>query len=165
VDALAAVYAKIPPLNCQGKCSYSCYQSIAFLDEEYERIAKRIGRPIPAREAPGPCPLLSFLGTCSVHDDRPLICRIWGVTQATSCKYGCEPIDGQRLTDMQIAELFAEAAEATGDAEAANLRVLVGQLRSNPEAREVFSAMLRGEHSPELAARARAVRRQIRRRA
>lgn len=36
------------------------------------------------------CPALVD-GQCSVYDDRPLICRLWGVTEGLPCPYGCEP--------------------------------------------------------------------------
>lgn len=168
VDALNIVYAKVPKLNCLGKCSYACHQTIGFIDAEYDRIVERIGRPIPPRDGttiPAPCPLLSFLGTCTVHDIRPLICRIWGATKATQCRHGCQPADGRWLSEVEVAELFAEAAELTGDAQAGYLRMLVEQLHSDPDAREVLSALMSGDRSAELATRAAAVRRRIRRRA
>lgn len=165
MDALDAVYAKIPAMNCVGKCSYSCHQSIGFLDAEHDLIVERIGGPIPGRVAPGPCPLLSFLGTCKIHDIRPLICRLWGATETTQCKYGCEPVGGRRLSEVEVAELFAEAAEATGDEMAGELRELVRHMHSDPEVRAVVGAVMRGEHSPDLARRKNALRRRIGRRA
>jgi Fe-S-cluster containining protein len=165
LDALESVYAKIPPMNCVGKCSYACYQSIAFLDAEHDAITDRIGGPIPDRVAPGPCPLLTFLGTCKVYDIRPLICRIWGATEATRCKHGCEPVGGRLLSEVEVAELFADAAEATGDEIAGELRELVRHMHSDPEVREVIGAVMRGEHSPELSRRRTALQRRIGRRA
>jgi Fe-S-cluster containining protein len=38
------------------------------------------------------CPAL-IDGRCSVYDDRPTICRLWGATQSMRCPHGCTPDD------------------------------------------------------------------------
>lgn len=37
------------------------------------------------------CPLLNPDGKCSVYEDRPAICRIWGAVEKMKCPHGCRP--------------------------------------------------------------------------
>lgn len=36
------------------------------------------------------CPKLVD-GRCSVYEDRPTVCRLWGATEAMPCRWGCIP--------------------------------------------------------------------------
>lgn len=57
------------------------------------------------------CPALRD-GRCSVYDDRPTICRLWGATTSMPCPHGCAPEDA--LTQSESFELLALAAQAGG---------------------------------------------------
>jgi Fe-S-cluster containining protein len=39
------------------------------------------------------CPALVD-GRCSVYEDRPLICRLWGAVESMPCVHGCEATPG-----------------------------------------------------------------------
>lgn len=92
---LATVYARIPAIACQGKCQKSC-GPIAMARAEWEAL----GRPRPAEVGeivflPGKdnltCHLLTKDGRCGQYENRPLICRLWGVTDGMRCPWGCTP--------------------------------------------------------------------------
>jgi Fe-S-cluster containining protein len=57
------------------------------------------------------CPAL-IDGRCSVYDDRPTICRLWGATESMRCPYGCTPDDA--LTQEESHRLLRLAAEVGG---------------------------------------------------
>lgn len=46
---------------------------------------------------------------CQVYEDRPMVCRIWGLIEALACPWGCRPeggflddIDGLRLMNSAL---------------------------------------------------------------
>jgi Fe-S-cluster containining protein len=103
-DNLERIYRAVPSTNCKGLCTDYC-GPIEMSATERDRIAAR-GVVIP----PGvelintvvendlgiaglACPALVD-GRCSVYEDRPLICRLWGVVESMPCPYGCEPEGG-----------------------------------------------------------------------
>ena len=57
------------------------------------------------------CPALVD-GGCSVYEDRPTICRLWGATQSMPCPHGCTPADA--LTQEESHALLRLSAEAGG---------------------------------------------------
>lgn len=102
------VYAQIPDVGCKGLCQQCC-DSIAMSATEQQRIRERHGRilPLAAGFPGGHCPALTAAGACSVYQDRPFICRLWGATEELRCPHGCVPADGfvpedhaQRLTGL-----------------------------------------------------------------
>ena len=124
---LDALYARVPELDCTGDCWVSC-GPIDMSWREQARIREH-GVTIPradplatiedayaGRDSPF-CPALVDR-RCSVHEVRPLICRLWGNTPSMRCPYGCKPRP-RRLTEAQARELLTEAMrigghEATG---------------------------------------------------
>jgi hypothetical protein len=91
---------------------------------ERERIRERHGVDLPEitryGDRPGDdwlsdrpftnCPALTEDKKCSVYEDRPLICRIWGVAETLPCVYGCvpdEPLDAVEtmcvMADVEVA--------------------------------------------------------------
>jgi len=91
INRLHQIYARVPKIACQGLCVDSC-GPIQMSKLEYERL----GKPPAAME----CTLL-VNGRCSRYEDRPLICRLWGVVPEMPCPFGCaiegELIDGGAL--------------------------------------------------------------------
>ena len=99
---LRAIYACIPPLECQGLCQQSCGE-ITMTELERDRIRQALGHELPPM--PGvpsvlnpsgachECPLLSFDGRCTVYSVRPLLCRLWGAVDdpLMRCPWGCRP--------------------------------------------------------------------------
>lgn len=108
LTTLEAIYAEVPAMECQGLCSESCGPLIVD-DSERERIRKRTGRTLQLL-APD-CPELTILRRCSIYDDRPLICRLWGVVESMPCPWGCRP--ARYLTDAEGHALLARTRMAS----------------------------------------------------
>src|SRR4051794_18327512 len=114
-DQLAALYAELPTMMCQGLCSDSCF-SLVQTPLERDYVRERTGVQLRLVQAPPTaCPALGLLRTCLVYEARPMICRLWGMTPGMRCQYGCEP-EGGFLTGRQAYEFLARAAELSGDA-------------------------------------------------
>jgi Fe-S-cluster containining protein len=115
---LSHVYSQIPPVNCQGRCLDSCGPISMSRQEEARLVAQGVEIP-PMAEAMAAlergedyyCPAL-IDGRCSVYDDRPTICRLWGATESMRCPYGCTPDDA--LTQEESYRLLRLAAEIGG---------------------------------------------------
>lgn len=99
---------------CQDSCG-----PIAMSVEEDTRLRAR-GVEIPSmveaveaieRGEDYYCPALQD-GRCSVYDDRPTICRLWGATQSMPCPHGCTPPDA--LSQEESYALLNLAAEVGG---------------------------------------------------
>lgn len=83
---LHKIYRKIPTGNCKGLCQGSC-SLIGMEKGEYERLTQVSGKE-PFFTEEGSCGYLVD-GRCSVYNDRPTICRLYGVTEKLPCNYGC----------------------------------------------------------------------------
>ncbi len=109
LKALDALYATLPRLDCQRKCQ-SCCQSFGMNWLEKRRI-EAVAGPLKTRRIAcyteglygekgaligvhelleGTCPMLKD-GACTVYEQRPFICRVWGLTKKTACPHGCVP--------------------------------------------------------------------------
>lgn len=87
--ALQELYDRVPKMaDCRGLCADSCGPIEASVRER-ERIERRTDRKLEARC--GSCSMLTPLGRCSVYEDRPMICRLFGTTKTMACEHGCEP--------------------------------------------------------------------------
>lgn len=78
------------------------------------------------------CDKLTHDKRCSIYEDRPAICRIYGLTRALKCPHGCIPsewmeddeilrlfidldaIEGQHFLSHQLASMVATAARLQG---------------------------------------------------
>lgn len=116
--SLADIYARIPDVHCKGLCQESC-GPIAMSNDEDRRLRAR-GVTIPPmadavesieRGADYWCPALKD-GRCSVYDDRPTICRLWGATTSMPCPHGCTPENA--LSQEEGYELLVLAGHAGG---------------------------------------------------
>jgi hypothetical protein len=81
---LHALYARVPAIECKGLCHDACGPILMSQQE-----ARTIGHPNDMGD--WECPKLSPLGTCSVYEDRPMVCRLWGVVESMPCPHGCVP--------------------------------------------------------------------------
>ena len=100
------VYARIPEVNCKRKCQDAC-GLIMMSDAEQRRIERHLGRPVNFLNFETlKCPLLSPFGACTIYDNRPAICRLYGAVKRLACPYGCEP--ERWLTDAEAREVLAE---------------------------------------------------------
>jgi hypothetical protein len=126
IKALDVLYATLPRLDCQKKCS-ECCGPVAMTRLE----AKRINQVAEIRTFPLPathedrnfgmyrcvvvqedltCPLLKD-GLCSVYAIRPAICRLWGLVPKMKCPHGCEP---ERWITKEEEFAFIEAVTKLG---------------------------------------------------
>jgi Fe-S-cluster containining protein len=69
------------------------------------------------------CPQLSRTKRCKVYAARPLICRIWGLTELLKCPHGCVP-DGGFISEEDAYVLLNKARRISGD-----LRVAEADIR------------------------------------
>lgn len=49
-------------------------------------------------------------GLCSVYEDRPMLCRLWGLVEGMKCQWGCVP--ERYLTDREGREFLRAVAGA-----------------------------------------------------
>lgn len=89
--------------------------------EERRRIADRGVTMLPldellpkimADDGPTDCPAL-VADRCSVYEDRPLICRLWGAVESMPCPHGCEVTPGL-LMDAGAQTLIRRSLEVGG---------------------------------------------------
>lgn len=99
--ALRALYDGLPSLDCKQLCQASCHD-VPVLTAERDSLGD-LGQDR--------CPRLDDAGQCTVHDARPLMCRLWGVVENMRCPYGCEP---SRLLSMPEARALLVAGERAG---------------------------------------------------
>jgi hypothetical protein len=119
---LDALYAELPAIACQGKCSIAC-GALPLTDAEARRlqlVTHRKPRTVPGLlalkdfappELRERCVYLTPAGRCSAYDVRPLICRAWGLVKRMSCMHGCVP--DRWLTDLEFLRI-AQAIERLG---------------------------------------------------
>jgi Fe-S-cluster containining protein len=127
---LAKLYAKVPHIDCRGKCASFC-GPIRCSTRERNRMERAGGQPLgtqPAtavlptgeRQSVRLCSMLTGAGTCSVYDQRPMICRLWGVVENMRCPHGCQP--DRYLTVQQGKDLLAQANETGGPPDTSDVR-------------------------------------------
>lgn len=90
---LEEIYSSLPDVSCQGKCQGCCtIIGIAPIEVDYLHT-HGIGLPIVRHSKKYDhlmCSRLTMGGRCNIHSHKPLICRLWGVTETMPCPYGCQ---------------------------------------------------------------------------
>lgn len=90
-EVLAELYAEIPKIDCKKLCQRYC-ANIMMSGPEFDRIRELLGyTPRSDPKDPDRCPILTADGLCGCRDVRPVICRVWGVTETMQCPWGCKP--------------------------------------------------------------------------
>jgi len=84
---LEQIYAKIPKIKCKGLCTIFC-GAIGMEVGEAEALTKAAGFE-PTMSDDYVCGYLKE-GCCSVYEQRPTICRLFGVAEKLTCPHGCE---------------------------------------------------------------------------
>lgn len=100
------LYEEVPSIDCKGGCHNACCFIVCTIHEK-ERVEKLTGKKfetVDLMEQPKTrigsdgrplarfvCSALTEDGRCSVYDDRPLICRLYGVSEGMPCFRGCKP--------------------------------------------------------------------------
>ena len=144
VKRLERLYRSLPTIDCQGKCIDAC-GPIACTPLEAKRMTeaggpfKVTGRVIKLQflgniQGRIDCGYLDEEGRCRVYDVRPLICRLYGLTERMRCPFGCKPSRwlsaDECMAFMKKADIiggkqpvFAEGAEEMGARAIAEARV------------------------------------------
>lgn len=114
---VAALYARIPKIDCRGKCQAFCgaiVQLGAYTEAErpgIERAVRDAG--LAPSEASGvACTALDRNGRCAIYEARPAICRLWGVAEGMLCPHGCEP--ERMLTQSETNEILKSLEAIAG---------------------------------------------------
>jgi Fe-S-cluster containining protein len=115
-----ALWARVAveDLHCRGLCHDSC-GAIGYSTAERKVIQTRHGAfPVPQGELRGGkfehpddimCSALTPDKRCSIYDERPAICRLYGLIRELPCAHGCVPRAWMTHGEAQtlIAELDA----------------------------------------------------------
>lgn len=104
VARLEAIYARLPRIECRRLCQEYC-GPIGMSDLERKRIEK-VAHRLPLAGPDLRCNMLSPAGACSVYQLRPMICRLFGLTERLRCPHGCTP--SRWLTEKEAAALVYE---------------------------------------------------------
>lgn len=86
------INSKFPKSNCPPGCHECC------------KVAKQEGPLLTFGLSDNVCANLVD-GRCSIYDDRPLVCRAFGVTEGLLCPHDCHPdriISGSELLGTAI---------------------------------------------------------------
>ena len=108
VEALDALYATLPRLDCQRHCQEAC-GPILMSRIEWLRVLRQPGGRRTLRDALT-CPMLRR-GGCSVYAVRPLICRLYGLVERLRCPFGCVP--ERWLSDDEARTVLLSAQEVS----------------------------------------------------
>lgn len=107
-DAVDALYRLLPRMECKGKCASAC-GPVPVTPLERQRIAEQGHRWVDGKVISLPdgttagttCSALDQKRLrCRVYENRPMICRLWGLVEALKCPWGCIP-EGGHLDDIE----------------------------------------------------------------
>lgn len=107
---LRRVYAQVPRIACKGLCHDAC-GPIGMTPIEKYLLDKAAGHEVHTAGLTGlTCSALGPDKRCTAYEDRPLICRLWGVTDGMACEHGCEILDhnGERLNVFEVGHLMEQ---------------------------------------------------------
>lgn len=103
-EALDALYACLPKVNCKGLCQSYC-GCIGFEKVDELRMTAKAGCQ-PSTDEKLTCGYLQSDGRCGVYEVRPLVCRLFGAIDELRCPHGCEPeFKLTRQNMVQLAQL------------------------------------------------------------
>lgn len=110
IETLQDIFDEIPGVDCKGKCSESC-GPIAYSNAEARRIKEAGETPPEPRSETLECDkLIPLIKKCSIYEDRPIICRLFGVVEGMKCPHGCEPEEGY-MSDARAFQLMEKAKD------------------------------------------------------
>jgi hypothetical protein len=110
------IYSRVPLIVCKGLCHEVCGAIPVYPAEPIFQISTftdlvgpgRYGDRVMFSEETMSCPHLSAEKRCTHYEQRPLICRIWGVVVGMPCEFGCKP--ERALTDKEAHQLLRQAS-------------------------------------------------------
>ena len=114
---VAAIYARIPKINCQRKCHAFCgpiVQLGGYTEAERPEVERAldIANIAPREGASGLLCQALTEGDCAIYESRPAICRLWGVSEDMPCPHGCEA--ERILTKAESDAILNELSAITG---------------------------------------------------
>jgi Fe-S-cluster containining protein len=145
-EEIEALYASIPSVDCKGLCFDSCGPIVPALAEEDLLREKGIRPPHPRFDLQ--CSKLTGDRRCSIHPDRPAICRLYGVIKGyedvMACQFGCVPERWltQQESDAILERLWAMEGDS-GDRIGGAMRAMVGNAGLDPLHRGMAAHYLR----------------------
>ena len=86
--SISKVYQSLPKIACKGLCQ-ECCGPIMFSQAEANQMHAHGVEP-PGFDETFTCTALKD-GRCSIYEDRPYICRLWGAIKKLRCPHGCVP--------------------------------------------------------------------------
>ena len=111
---LDEIYKKIPNIKCKGLCHGSCNFIVIGKKEKTRLENSGIHGNFVLREdfdqtveisgLERKCSMLSDCGKCTIYNERPFICRLFGTVKKMACPFGCKP--DRWLTDSQAKKLM-----------------------------------------------------------
>jgi Fe-S-cluster containining protein len=118
------LWGRIPDGQCTGAC-WECCGPVPFLPVERAKVqaaADLLGVrwtaapdqvSFPVVGADGICPFLTADHRCGIYENRPTVCRMFGVVPGLPCENGCTPaLSAREETIIMTAYLtLAERAE------------------------------------------------------
>ena len=107
--ALDELYSELPAFECQGHCADICRTTLMMSERERARMERQYGS-VKARMS-GWCSMYDD-GRCKAHAERPMLCRLWGVTTDMACPYGCRP--SRYLTPEEGVDFLKRSEEIGG---------------------------------------------------
>ncbi len=134
LQAFERIYAQIPSIDCKGLCHDSCGM-VPMTEFEWNRMVARHGatpgiRLVDETDGKPWCPFLKTDRKCEHYQERPLICRLWGVVdvEGMRCVHGCKPTE--YLTDADAKELMAAADRLGGGPVPDQMEIIVAGMKS-----------------------------------
>lgn len=104
---------KLPQLNCKGLCHDQC-TIVPMTPVELRKVERALGgKLIPT--ADGKCGALDENNRCRVYKDRPLVCKLWGMSEGMICPHGCETDSGFYVEYHEAIGMFAQKAAREGE--------------------------------------------------
>lgn len=90
-DTLRSLRGQIPAFDCVPGC-HDCCGPVTASSEEMARLPRKTAAEQDAALARFDCVHLGPQG-CTVYDQRPLICRLFGTTPSLPCPNGRRPVE------------------------------------------------------------------------
>jgi len=93
-NLIRQIRARIPTFECRPGCT-DCCGVVPWSPWEAARLGDRAalaaaGLEALAERAPERCPFAQS-GRCAVYEERPVMCRLFGVVEDLRCPHGCGP--------------------------------------------------------------------------
>ncbi len=103
---LQTLYDSLPELKCKGLCYESC-GPIGMEPIEVENISNA-SHEIPTVNKEFVCSAL-VNNRCSIYEQRPAVCRLYGMVPKLACPHGCRP--RKKMTNNKGRKFLKEIQE------------------------------------------------------